>query len=108
MNSRFTNRRIMNGEVQKLLAILVLILRTKVKRRNFNILPFSWIVSCGYFAAACLRTYQFSEAGKEVERIVGAWSGFGMILNAEHRLFLVSQSLNGLVVQVDVCHFDER
>src|SRR5882757_4171594 len=48
---------------------------------------------------------QVRELIEEVGSVMRAGRGFGMILNAEDRQFLVPHSLQGAVVQIYVCHF---
>ena len=51
----------------------------------------------------------FNQLRELIEKIGGVmrpWRGFGMILHTEDWQFLVTHSLNGAVVQVDVGHFN--
>src|SRR5438874_8121779 len=48
---------------------------------------------------------QVRELIEEVQGVMRAGRGFGMILDTEDRQFLVPHSFNGAIVQIYVCHF---
>src|SRR5258707_10951598 len=49
--------------------------------------------------------HQGDEVVEKIPRIVRAGSGFGMILYAEHRMIAHAETLQRLIVQVDVRNF---
>jgi hypothetical protein len=48
---------------------------------------------------------QIRELIEEIRRVMRAGRGFGMILHAEDRQFLVPHSFDRTVVQIDMSHF---
>src|SRR5260370_23037032 len=50
--------------------------------------------------------HQFGEIVEQVVRIVRSGRGFGMVLHAEYRLAAVAETLQRLIVQIDVGDFD--
>lgn len=50
--------------------------------------------------------HQIAELPEQIERVMWSRRGFGVILDTEHRFFFVAQSLDGSVIEVDMCHFD--
>src|SRR5260370_18480470 len=50
--------------------------------------------------------YQFGEVVEQVVRIVRTGRGFGMVLHTEYRLAAMAETLQRLIVQIDVGDFD--
>ena len=50
--------------------------------------------------------HQFDEVVEEVERIVRAGRGFGVVLDAEGRVVAMAEAFEGLIVEIDVGEFD--
>ena len=48
---------------------------------------------------------QFLELPEQILAVVWASGGFGVILNAEGRVFFMTQTSDGIVVQVNMSHF---
>ncbi len=51
---------------------------------------------------------QFGKLAEKVVRVVRAGRGLGMILHAENGMIAMPHSLDGLVVQINVCDFHVR
>jgi hypothetical protein len=51
---------------------------------------------------------QAAELAEEICRIVRSRSGLWMILNAKNRMLAVAHAFDGLIVQINVRHFDIR
>ena len=56
-------------------------------------------------ALTAIRVDQFFELPEQILAVVWASGSFGVILNAKGSVFFVTQTSDGIVVQINVSHF---
>jgi len=54
----------------------------------------------------CECFHRVGELSEEIVRIVRAWGGFGVVLDAEQGQVFVAHAFVGVVVEIDVGDFD--